>query len=441
MRTSNVDEKGLFAGDRKIRPLSLHRNFSWTLAGNLVYAGCQWGMLVVLTKATAADDVGRFALALAISAPVFMFTNLQLRSIQATDAHRDYDFEDYFRLRLCLTLLGFLFVLVITFASQRAADARMTILFVALAKAIESISDVCYGVLQFAERMDKMAISLIVKGPLSLGALVAGVRYTHNVAWGAAGLALAWVLVLAFYDLPVTRHLLLLNTKPSARAAVRRSILCGFRPSWNLTKLRRLFTLALPLGTVMALISLNTNVPRYFLAAFTGESPLAVYAAMAYLVTAGGMVINAMGQVVAPRLARYHAAHARAAFRGLLIRLLAVTVAFSAAALFLARVVGRRFLSFLYRPEYAVRPDLFAWLMAAAAFWYLASVLGFAATATRRLKAQPIALISVVLISCTSCYFFVPKWGISGAVTATVISSSFCMFSYVVVLLLPEDSR
>ena len=30
--------------------LTLRMNFLWTLAGNVVYAACQWGILVVLAK-------------------------------------------------------------------------------------------------------------------------------------------------------------------------------------------------------------------------------------------------------------------------------------------------------------------------------------------------------------------------------------------------------
>src|SRR5436305_1160496 len=85
---------------------SLSANFLWSLAGTLVFAGCQWGMLVALTKLGDAEMVGQFALALAITAPVFMFTNLQLRGIQATDARREYAFGDYLSLRLAMTALG-----------------------------------------------------------------------------------------------------------------------------------------------------------------------------------------------------------------------------------------------------------------------------------------------------------------------------------------------
>ena len=60
---------------------SLRHNFLWTLSGNLVYATCLWGMLVVLTKLGSPGVVGRFSLAAAVATPVFMFANLQLRAV------------------------------------------------------------------------------------------------------------------------------------------------------------------------------------------------------------------------------------------------------------------------------------------------------------------------------------------------------------------------
>ena len=62
---------------------SLRLNASWTFGGNLVYAACQWGMLVALAKFGSPELVGRFALALAVTAPVYMLTNLQLRAVEA----------------------------------------------------------------------------------------------------------------------------------------------------------------------------------------------------------------------------------------------------------------------------------------------------------------------------------------------------------------------
>src|ERR671931_288612 len=56
--------------------LSLRANFAWTVLGNVVYSGCQGGMLIVLAKLGSASMVGQFALGLAVATPVIMFPNL-----------------------------------------------------------------------------------------------------------------------------------------------------------------------------------------------------------------------------------------------------------------------------------------------------------------------------------------------------------------------------
>jgi hypothetical protein len=84
--------------------LSLRSNFAWVLAGNVVYAACQWGMIVALAKLGSTLMVGQFSLGLAIATPVLMFTNLHLRAAQATDARRLYSFAEYLQLRSVMTL-------------------------------------------------------------------------------------------------------------------------------------------------------------------------------------------------------------------------------------------------------------------------------------------------------------------------------------------------
>src|SRR5947208_17078221 len=80
-------------------PLSLRRNFSWTLAGSVIYFGCQWAVTVLLAKLGSAEMVGQFAFALAIVMPVIALTGLQLRVVQATDAKHEFVFGYYLGLR------------------------------------------------------------------------------------------------------------------------------------------------------------------------------------------------------------------------------------------------------------------------------------------------------------------------------------------------------
>src|SRR5262249_21571016 len=76
------------AGARQ--PLSPRSNFSWSLVSNIVYAGCQWGMLLVTPRLGSPEMLGQFALALAVTPPALAFGNLKARGVQASDARREY---------------------------------------------------------------------------------------------------------------------------------------------------------------------------------------------------------------------------------------------------------------------------------------------------------------------------------------------------------------
>ena len=72
----------LVAGERQsfdVRPNSLRVNSSWMFAGKGVYAACQWGVLVGLTRLTDAGTVGQWGLAMAITAPVFALSDIEPR--------------------------------------------------------------------------------------------------------------------------------------------------------------------------------------------------------------------------------------------------------------------------------------------------------------------------------------------------------------------------
>src|ERR1022692_5216340 len=87
-------------------PRPLRVNFTWTLMGNVVYAGTQWGILVLLARLGNPEAVGQFSLGLAIAAPIMLFASLSLRAVQATDACLQFQFRDYAGLRILMTIIA-----------------------------------------------------------------------------------------------------------------------------------------------------------------------------------------------------------------------------------------------------------------------------------------------------------------------------------------------
>lgn len=391
--------------------LSLKRNLSWTFLGYVVYVLCQWGMLVVLAKLVSPEGVGRFALGLAVTAPMVLFANLGLRPFQATDAERRYDFADYLGLRLLTTLLALLAIAGVTVLAGYERETALVILVVGLAKCFEAISDIFYGLLQQREEMERIAKSMMLKGVLSLAVLVLLVYATKSVIWGVAGLATVWALILATYDL--RSGVLLLGSFP--------------RPRWMLGRIREMALLSLPLGVSAVLISLNANIPRYVVQHYSGERELGIFAAMAYPLAAGTIVVGALAQSASPRLARYYVDRDHAAFRLLLLKLVGFGATLGSLVLLVVATLGGEILSLIYTPEYADFTSAFVWLAVAASISYAAAFLVPGMTAARSLRAQIPLFIGVAGATFVVSFVLTPSLGILGAAIATA-AGAVCQF-------------
>lgn len=402
-----------------LRGLSLRRNFAWTALGNIVYAGCQWGMLVALAKLGTPQMVGQFALGLAIGAPVVLLASLQLRAVQATDARDEYRFGDYLALRLTTTVLAFGVICLIAWLAVDRWQTALVVILVGVAKSVESVSDVIYGLMQKYERLDRIAIAMMLRGVGSVMVFALTLWLTQSVAWAVVALAGWWSTVLLTYERKTGSALLKVFGSADSR----------FAPVWGRDRMRRLAWLSFPLGVVMILASLNTNIPRYFVEHYLGEASLGYFAALAYVMVAGYTVMGALGQSASPRLAMYHVSN-RSAFKRLLAKMLLMAAAVGTAGILVAVLWGRPLLTLLYRRDYAQHADVFVWVMIAAAISYMSSMLGYGMTAARVFRPQvPIFATSALGMTLT-CLLCIKSEGMIGGAYALVagacISATGC---------------
>lgn len=399
------------------KPLPLTRNFSWTLIGNGLYAFCQWGMLVVLAKLCSTEMVGQFALALAITAPVFMFAGLNLRTVQATDARIDFQFGDYLGLRLLSIAAALTFVFAIEIVSGHDVHLLFVVVMTGAAKALDLIGDTIFGLQQQHERMDRIAMSQMIRGVLQLSAVTAAAYTTRNVLWAVTGQAAVSLVVLLTYDLRNAGRLYQFpwpTQNPARYPALVRLATLQFG-TWR--NIKALIRMSFPLGLVAMLGSLMMNIPRYFIESTAGTAKLAVYSAMAYIMLVGGTATGSLLQAAAARLARYYLENLRK-FRRLLLQLIAIATANGVIGVLATVLWGRQFLTIMYRPEYAIYPSAFAWLMAAAGVSYVASALGFGLAAARKFDVQLPIFFCAALVTAAACVPLVPRYGLQGAAWA-----------------------
>ncbi|HEU5241171.1 MAG TPA: oligosaccharide flippase family protein, partial [Ornithinibacter sp.] len=309
---------------------------AWTVGGNLVYTLSQWACVAVIARVLGPADVGVFALAGAVAAPVLVLTQLQLRIVLATDVRHSHRLSDFLVVRSWSAVV---LVAVVTLAGLVVGgrEALPVIAVFGVAKAFDSVADVLYGYHQRREEMRAIALGQGVNGILSLVLLATAIWTTGSLLAGVVGFALGSALNLALRVVPAMRASRAVDTddprdQPSARA--------------------RLVRLAAPLAGVLLLGSVAASVPRIVLEDVAGSYALGIFAGVAYVVLAAANLVNAVGNALSPRLARAHADRDRAGFT----RLLGCGILFGAglalAGALLAWVVGDEVLALLYGPEY-----------------------------------------------------------------------------------------
>ena len=391
---------------RSLPELSRRASFGWTLAGRIIYGAAQWGTLVLVAKLGSVTDVGRFSLGLAVTAPVMVFCNMHLRNLYATDATGRFSWSTYARVRAITAFVG-LMVTVVMAAALYDGAAAWVVAGVGLAKAVEMLEDLRYGVFQKFGRMDGFSTSLILRGFAGLGMLAAIMVATGDLRLAVLGMTAVWAGVWLLHDRPRADALL------AARGETLETPGSGSP--------RALVLMALPMGLVWLVDSLNQNLPRYVVEAQLGEELLGFYVPMTYVVTVGSAFVFALGAPLAPRLARYVAEENDGAFAKLSLALLALAAGLGAMGIAVAVLAGDVFLSLAYADSFAAYQPEFVWIMIGGALHFVLALSMYALTAARYLKTQAVVYSAAAVTTGLAAVVWVPCSGLMGAAQASAL--------------------
>ena len=382
-------------------------NFTWLLSANALYSACQWGIVIVLAKFGTPAQLGEYAFAMALAAPIVLFASGQLRALVASDVQRHWSYDTYLKFRF-ITLAGALVAVLSAGFLVRRPDSVLVILTVALVQVVESISDTYYGFMQRESRLDRVSHSLLIKGPVSLLTFALAIVLTGNLLIAIMGLLAGRLLVLLLWDCRTSAYI---------EAASRRSTAVQDMSSTEMTSLLRL---AIPLGVISTLGAFNTSIPRYFIEAHQGSVELGIFSAVASLLSIGMLVISALGQSMFVPVARACQTRNRGALRSAITQSTVVAAALGACLIAVAALLGREVLVVLFRAEYSAHADVLVRLMVAGGVAFLASAQGYIITAARHLHTQIPVLVASGAVSAVACFLLVPTSGAKGAADAVL---------------------
>ena len=389
---------------------------------NLVFAACQWGVLVVLARLGGPAQVGEFTLAMAIVSPVLIFSQFSLRAVLATDTGGDArPFVEYLHTRATTTVVAWLALLALVPLLGYGTRVFTLVALLGLAKAAEAMSDIYYGLGQKHERLDINARSLILRGLAGSGAFALGAWWSGDVVVACALYAVCWAGVWLLHDTRATRALRVQDGAPAhGRTA--------------LAAQGDIVRHAFPLGLVLTLATVNTNIPRVVLERTHGLEALGYYGAVSQVIIAGLIVITAIGQPALPRLAGWLRDGDFPAVVTLMSRLGALTLALALAGVAATWLIGEWVLGLLYGPRFATQGALFLALASAAVPLYLGHIAGFAATACRTFVPYAVCYGVSTTLTLIAAVWLVPRFGTLGAAATIAVTGAANLATALVVV-------
>ena len=391
--------------------LLLLKKAKWLVGGNFVFAFSQWVILIFFARMTNQENLGQYALALAIVTPIFAVGNLQLRPLYILDVNSEqkYTYTHFYYLRLICSFIALACCLVLGLFFNVSI---LVLLLVGLLKFFESYSDIIYAYYNAHDQTQLISKSLFLKGALSVLAVALGL-YLFDFYTALILFLFVYIVVWLFID-----NLYIQKTKEIKKMSLDLGIMKS----------------AIPMGISLGIVTLQSNIPRLFLDQYASIEAVGIFTVLSYFIIVGSIFINSICQYLSPRLT--HAwNHNRAYFKKLLSMALLVAGGLGLIAIFLSYFMGEFVLKLVYGAEYIAYADAFVLTMVAGFILYLATVLGYTLTAIGFIK-QQVYLFSIVLIfSVLVSYLCIPEYGIIGGIYTLMVSYLVqCVLSLLVVL-------
>lgn len=383
---------------------SLRVNSIWMLCGTVAASASQWLIMVIIAKEFGVISMGAYALSVSVVSPVFSFSSLSLRAVQASDQLRNYGFLDYLITRLTTSFFSLLFVFGLCLLWPWGSLPSGVVIGVTVLKLSEAITDISHGKLQQVEKISLIGKSLIV------GNIVIISFFSFSVFVGlgmSASLVLASLMAL-FYSIVV--DLMLAWKTESSMPSIKAS-------RENLyTRIFQIISISYPLGITVLMNSAVTHITRVILSIYSSVSLVGIFAALSQFIMVGSTLVGAVSQASLPRLARHVQAREKVAFSNILMKLVVVAILVGISGILVSHVLGEQVLLIFYNPEVANYSSTLTLIMVSSSVAYIAGVLGTAITSARMFKATAINSTVCTTVTVLFALALIPWYGILGAV-------------------------
>lgn len=389
-------------------------NYFWFAAGGGLMLVTPLAVTVVLNRLGVPEQVGLYALAYAVTAPIHAFLGIHARTFIAMDRLYGRDVVDVAAQRLHMAI-GLLLVSGVV-AAVRGFDWLEVTVFAAmcLVRTAEGLAEVSAGVMQRRHRPELIALVYGVRAIAATGLFAWLFHLGFGLALSLTAMAGVGFAVFIILDRSVLKRL----GAPLSWAGMIGSALSRrpFQLIWNLA----------PAGLVLLLSVAETNLSRYVVESMIGLVELGIFTTMSFVLYAATNLIHPVYQMTVAPLGQC-IERATAATAGQATRIVVVNLAISISAGVILLVVvwfaGMSAMVWAFGSHFADQGLLLMAISTGAAIGMVRSCLGFVLTGLNVISAQTVMSVANMALFAMLVFSDIGGEGVVGVAWAWTIAA------------------
>jgi len=378
------------------------KDYFWNTTGTLLQNLISPLLLVVVTRLNGVDDSGIFSFAFSIAMVFWVFGMWGGRTYQVSDIRRKFSHHSYLVVRLMLA--GVMLVGSIVFALINDYDLVKSGILITLVtlKAIESIADTLYGVMQSNNSLYISGKSLMYKAVFGGAAFVLADVLTGSLLLGCIAILVINILFLLAYDLPKTNRLESVWFKvDQAPRYVNQAI--------------SIMKVCAPVFVVMFLAMFSLNIPRYFVDLYH-QNDIAYFGIIAMPIT---LIVLLMSFILQPNivhLSKLYENKKYINFNKIVVKIVSLTTAIGLITLLATATIGVPVLDIVFGIEFSQHHLDLVIIVAGGVINAIVSIFINVLIVMRRMRQQlgVLILTNIMLVLCS--LLLIPQYGLSGGV-------------------------
>ena len=378
--------------------------------------------MVIISKTQGIESLGVFSLALALTAPLMLFSNFGMRILWVTNTFKYAKFSDFRVVRLCFSLSGAAITCLFLSLYLPSSNYLSIYVLVVASKLVENNADIFYSRYHRNGEQKQVSKSLIIRGFLGVGGMWVGCFVFDDFFGGVFLYTLMWLLSHIFTE--QTRTPFPIQELRDLRAY---------------SKIMRDVTLkGVPIAIGLFLANLNMNLPRIQLEREFDLETVGIYSALYFFIQTGSVIVTSIGQAILPQLSGFYNGKNNTEHLSLVAKVLGVIVFMAVVAAFICLFIGDFVLTALFDDTVAARSSTLALFFLLSPAQYSVSILNVVIASVKRnsivMWCQILMFLIVSILSC----ILVPKSGVVGAYFSYGMSSAvisliyFCLYFKVI---------